>query len=71
MERILEILAKGQQITLDDISRIEDLMINLPAATRYEQMPAVLEGLTQIVSDFDYLGNVRLADIERLGAFAS
>lgn len=66
MDRILAILGKGEQITREDLEEIESAMINLPAEQRYEQMPAVLEGLELIVMDPDYLGDITMADLEAL-----
>lgn len=64
MDRILEILAKGIQLTLIDLEEIEHLLMSMDSNQRYTLQGGVLEVIEQTVMDPDYLGDIQISHIE-------
>lgn len=66
MANIPDILAKGYQLTSEDLDLIEHELVQMPAPRRYEIEGDVLEAIELIITDPEYVGNISLADLDRL-----
>jgi hypothetical protein len=61
---ITERLAKGLQLTRNDLLEIETGLAMIEAPRRWEIEGLVLEGVANIVMDPDYLGDIKLEDLD-------
>lgn len=64
MDEIAELMQKGPAFSQDDLLEVKTILALMPTEERFRIIEDVFEGLTLIVSDPDYLGDVELMDLE-------
>jgi hypothetical protein len=61
---ITELLGKGAQLTRDDLLEIRTAIYEIDAPARFDVARDVAEGVSLIVLDPEYLGDITLADLD-------